>query len=126
MKWEVRIWDVVERFLVVNAIIRRRGLEEEGEEGERQGGNNSGKKRRRKAKKKKAEENVEETPPVEESSETSKVLVVQNIKSIISSSGVYILFSAVGFVPFFAYFQVTLIDSCVGRLLCSASHTEQM
>lgn len=99
VKWEVRIWDVVERFLVINAIVRRQGFGEEGDEGERQGGNSGGKKRRRKAKQK-IEENIQDTSPVEELSETSKVLVVQNIESIFSSSGVYILFSAVGFVPF--------------------------
>jgi len=126
VKWGIRIWDVVERFLVVNALRRRQGLGEEGEVGEGQGeekNKSGGKKGRRKKSNKKVEGDVEDA---EESSEMSKVLVVQNIESMSSSSGVYVLFSAVGFVVLFAYLRIILISCCIGRLLCSASHLELM
>lgn len=108
LRCELEVWELVERFLIVKAV-KGSSWGEEGGDGDGKAGN---KKRKRKGKGKKEPERADgghdevdgsdqdngiPAAPVDGCvSKPSKVLVIQQIESVLSSSTVYVLFSAVG------------------------------
>ena len=97
LKWELRVWDVVDRFLVIKTV-RRSGWGEEDGEGK------AGKKRRKRKGKGSERTDGGEAGGDDEGNDSSvdndatKVLVIQQIESVASGSTVYILFSAIGLI----------------------------
>lgn len=101
----MRVWEVVEKFLVVKAVRRSGWGNEDGE-----GDGRAGKRKRKRKRRQEAEraEDVEDDEDDDElvgngapvlsvgASKPSKVLVIQQIESVVSGLMVYIVFSAVG------------------------------
>jgi len=110
LRWDLRIWEAVERFLIVKAV-RRSGWGEEGGDGD--GDGKVGKRKQKRKGKGKAERVGEAEGSDQENGvpatsldgdimKPTKVLVIQQIGSVVSSSTAYILFSAVGLaIPLF-------------------------
>lgn len=119
LRWELRVWEIVDKFLVIKAV-RRSGSGEEGD------GEGKVQKKRRKRKGKEREKEKERTGDGEadgndqgndssvdnDATKPSKVLVIQQIDSVASGSTVYILFSAVGL------FSSLLIPACFELNFC--------
>ena len=94
LKWELRIFEVVERFLVVKAV-------RQSEWGEEEEDRDSNRKRRQREKGKTKSERAGDDGGGEQEMgmpvfTPSKVLVVQQVESIVCGLTMYILFTAVG------------------------------
>ena len=107
LKHEVGVLDVVEPFMAVRALKRKRGYADLDDEGEiPEGARIKNKKRKAKGKEKAKEKEKEvddddegedeEEEEVGEESKPEKVLVIHKIDTLLSDSGPQVIFSAVG------------------------------
>lgn len=103
LKYEVPVLESIEPFVGVKATKRKRGLpEDDGEGGELPEGTKVRRKKGKKGKGKEREGTEEgdgdEKADVEEEAKPEKVLVIHLIESVQTELGLYVVFSAVGFV----------------------------
>ena len=113
LKHEVAVLDIVEPFIAVRALKRKRWYGDVDDEGEmpegarikRKKGHRKGKGKEKAKEQDNADDGEGEDEDKEDGSKPERVLVIHKIDTLPSDSGPQVIFSAVGYVCFFYSFS---------------------